>query len=52
MSYKKLQGKCVYCLGCTRLEDINFNGTNNCIWAEKNIEYTQKISATKIYFVK
>lgn len=47
MSYKELQGKCKYCLGCTRLEDENFNGTDNCIWAEDPIEYIHRILGRK-----
>ena len=41
--YKELKGKCKYCLGCIRLEDENFEGTNECIWAETPIEYIHRI---------
>ena len=40
---KKLKGKCKYCLGCARLEDENFEGTNDCIYAETPIEYIHRI---------
>ena len=47
MSYKELQGKCKYCLGCIRLEDENFNGTNNCIWADDPIDFIHNILGIK-----
>ena len=43
MSYKELKGKCKFCLGCSLLEDKNFNGTDECIWAETPIEYIHRI---------
>ena len=45
MSYKELKGKCKFCLGCSLLEDENFNGTDECIWAETPIEQTVDIEA-------
>ena len=42
MSYKELKGKCKYCLGCIRLEDENFEGTDNCIYAESPIDYINR----------
>ncbi len=30
---KELIGKCKNCLGCNRLEDSDFRGTNNCEYA-------------------
>lgn len=47
MSYKKLQGKCKYCLGCTRLEDEKFIGTDNCIWAYDPIKHIHEILGIK-----
>ena len=38
-----LIGKCKYCLGCIRLEDENFKGTDDCIYAETPIEYIHRI---------
>ena len=43
MSYKKLKGKCKYCLGCVRLEDEKFEGTDNCSLAESPIDYIHRI---------
>ena len=31
--YKELKGKCKTCLGCNRLEDINFKGVYRCGYA-------------------
>lgn len=42
MSYKELKGKCKYCLGCIRLEDENFEGTDNCIYAESPIDFINR----------
>ena len=37
MKYPELIGKCKNCtLGCFRLEDPLFEGTDNCQYAEKN----------------
>lgn len=33
MKYSQLIGKCANCLGCNRLEDINFRGTYRCEYA-------------------
>lgn len=41
--YKELKGKCKNCLGCMRLEDPNFTGTNNCEYAKENIKQIQEI---------
>ncbi len=30
MKEKQLKGICPTCLGCNRLEDINFEGCNEC----------------------
>ena len=34
---KELIGKCKNCLGCNRLEDYNFIGTDNCEYAPEEI---------------
>lgn len=31
----ELEVKCKSCLGCNRLEDVNFRGTYRCEWNEK-----------------
>ena len=40
---KKLKGRCKFCLGCIRLEDENFEGTDDCIYCETPIEYIHRI---------
>ena len=45
--YKELQGKCKYCLGCNRLEDEDFEGTNECKLYEDPIDYIHKILGVK-----
>lgn len=42
MKYKPLIEPCKSCLGCQRLEDINFIGDKNCKYAEKEIKYKQE----------
>lgn len=41
--YKKVRGKCKSCPGCMRLEDINFMGTDECIYAPDWKEECKKI---------
>ena len=37
--YRELVGKCKTCLGCNRLEDINFKGVYRCEYAtEKQLD--------------
>lgn len=39
MKYKELKGLCKNCLGCNRLEDINFEGVYRCEYAtDKQID--------------
>ena len=40
---KELKGIYRYCLGCTRLEDLKFEGTYDCIYCEQPIEFINKI---------
>lgn len=42
MKYKPLEEPCKSCLGCQRLEDPDFTGDKNCIYAEKEIEWKQE----------
>ena len=35
MKYSPLIEPCKSCLGCQRLENINFTGDKNCIWKDK-----------------
>lgn len=39
----ELKGKCKTCLGCIRLEDKNFVGTNECKYAPNWIEECKRI---------
>ena len=41
--YKELTGKCKNCLGCMRLEDPNFVGTNECEYADNPIQPIKEI---------
>lgn len=44
MKYTELKGKCKNCtLGCFRLEDETFNGTNECEYAENGLDMCKKI---------
>ncbi len=38
MKYPELEEPCKSCLGCTRLEDINFTGDKNCKYKEDPIK--------------
>ena len=42
MKYPKLEEPCPSCLGCQRLEDINFIADKNCKYAEKENNYKQE----------
>ena len=42
MKYPKLEEPCKSCLGCQRLEDINFIADKNCKYAEKEVELRQE----------
>lgn len=42
MKYPKLIGVCKDCLGCQRLENLNFTGDKNCKYAEKEVEWKQE----------
>ena len=41
--YKELTGKCKNCLGCMRLEDPSFTGTNECEYAKDTIQQIKVI---------
>ena len=41
--YKELTGKCKICLGCMRLEDPNFLGTNECEYVKDPIQQIKEI---------
>ena len=41
--YKELTGKCKNCLGCMRLEDPNFLGTNECEYVKDPIQQIKEI---------
>lgn len=45
--YKDLKGQCKDCLGCIRLENKNFEGTNECKLYEDPIDYIHKILGVK-----
>ena len=34
-NYPELQEPCLSCLGCQRLEDLNFTGDKNCRWQSR-----------------
>lgn len=44
--YPKLYGKCPTCLGCNRLEDKSFTGTNDCEYADEPIKQIKQILGT------
>ena len=43
MKYPELKGKCKTCLGCNRLEDPYFTGTNECEYARQPIQEIKQI---------
>ena len=43
MKYLKLIEPCKSCLGCQRLEDINFIGDKNCKYAQNSIKQINEI---------
>lgn len=45
--YKPLEEPCKSCLGCQRLEDINFISDKNCKYAEKENWKQEEIWKTK-----
>lgn len=48
MKYPELKGKCKNCtLGCFRLEDEKFEGTNECEYAENGLEMCKRILEEK-----
>ena len=53
MKYPKLDEPCKSCLGCQRLEDINFTGDKNCKYKENPIRKINEILGiqTKINIV-
>ena len=40
---QELEGKCKNCLGCMRLEDKNFRGTDSCDETLSGLEMCKKI---------
>ena len=43
MNYPELELPCKSCLGCQRLEDVNFTGDKNCKYAENPIQKIKEI---------
>jgi len=43
MKYPKLEEPCKSCLGCQRLEDVNFKGDKNCEYAKTSIKQINEI---------
>lgn len=44
MKYPELKGKCKNCtLGCFRLEDSEFEGTDKCEYTENGLDLCKKI---------
>ena len=43
MKYPKLEEPCRSCLGCQRLEDINFIKDENCKYAQSPIKQIKEI---------
>lgn len=42
-NYTELHGKCKNCGGCMRLENNNFNGTNECKYADEPIQQIKQM---------
>ena len=50
MKYKELQEPCRSCLGCIRLEDVNFIGDKNCKYKPQPIQEIKQILGIQIKF--